>query len=689
MKTLLTILLALVLLFGALLWFAPSLFDRNTVVDDWQPTASPAMAADGPSAKQNCLDANPFGNAYFGDLHIHTAYSMDARSRDMLSTPADAYRFAQGYVAGLGPFDANGKPQRARRLSRPLDFAAVTDHAEWIGEINICTSPGSPSFDTEDCRAYRGEPDAEFSGFQGIIGRFFNNRMFGLRGSDGRKSEICGPNDVLCRHSLKSAWLTNQAATEAANDTTENCRFTAFHGWEFSDGPGMSKVHRNVIFRNDRVPEIPVSAFETPGPTALWSRLDELCNNTNSGCEAITIPHNPNVSNGRMFTVSYLGESLAEQRRIARQRARYEPVVEMMQIKGESECKPGMWGVLGEDELCDFEKIRGLAELGPKDCKADYGSGAIAGLGCESRLDFARYALIEGLIEEQRIGINPYQFGLIGGTDNHNAAPGDVSEHNYEGCCANTDVNAESRLSMNRGFAGKGPVARNPGGLMGVWAVQNTRNDLFAAIKKRQVFATSGPRIVPRLFATWNVDAVKAQQEGGEELVCAGNPNERLKGGGVPMGGELHAVPGSRSPMFIASAIADAGTPDEPGAALQRLQIIKVWHDNQGQYHQQVNDVAGAQNNGAGVELSSCAITQDDSIPVKRMLCGTWQDPDYSPSQSAAYYLRVLENPTCRWSWRHCLAQADGQKSQSCSDPSVPKTIQERAWTSPIWLNAS
>ncbi len=671
---------AIVLLCGLLVLAAGPLFDKMTVTPEWVPAPAPAVADDmGQQLPRRCTDYNPLGTAWFGDLHIHTAYSMDARSRDMLGTPDMAYRFARGEPGGLGPFDEDGQASRPRMLSRALDFAAVTDHAEWIGEINMCTKPGSIAYHTEDCRAYRGEPDAQFSGIRGFIGKFISMRMIGLRGSGERHPVVCGEDASGCRDSLKDAWQATQYATNSANDTSEHCRFTAFHGWEFSDGPGMSKVHRNVIFRNDAVPELPISAFETPGPLRLWNKLDELCTNTGAGCQAITIPHNSNVSNGRMFAVVNRDRSLAEQRELAEQRARFEPIVEMMQVKGESECKPGLWGVLGDDDQCEFEKMRGLGDSRPKDCRDEFGSGAIMGLGCQSRLDFARYALIEGLREEQRLGVNPYQFGLVGGTDNHNAAPGDVSEADYEGCCANKDATIDKRLSEKRGFAGKGPIARNPGGLMGVWAAQNTRDALFDAMQRREVFATSGPRIQPRFYAGWQLD----------NDICSGNVAALAQGKSVPMGGTLDASDKTVSPLFVATALAD---PNEAGTAskgLQRLQIIKLWHDEQGNFHQQVNDIAGSANNGASVNLDTCETQAPANTATQNAFCATWRDPSFSADQSAAYYVRVLENPSCRWSWHHCLRQPESERSAACTNPEVNKVIQERAWSSPIWLSGS
>ncbi|MFK7732581.1 MAG: DUF3604 domain-containing protein [Pseudomonadales bacterium] len=674
------VLIVIALLCAVLIFSATSLFDKMTETPEWIPAPGAAVESKTVQRTQRrCTDYNPLGSAWFGDLHIHTAYSMDARSRDMLGTPEMAYRFARGEPSGLGPFDEEGQPSRPRTLSHALDFAAVTDHAEWIGEINMCTKPGSIAYDTQDCRAYRGEPGVQFTGIRGVIGKFIPMRMIGLRGFAGRKPEVCGEDSSWCRDSLEDAWQTTQQATNAANDTSENCEFTAFHGWEFSDGPGMSKVHRNVIFRNNAVPELPISAFETPGPLRLWNKLDELCTNTGTGCEAVTIPHNSNVSNGRMFTVATGDLNLAQERELAIQRARFEPIVEMMQIKGESECKSGMWGVFGEDEQCGFEKIRGLDETRPEDCRNEIGSGAIMGMGCQSRLDFSRYALIEGMREEQRLGVNPYQFGLVGGTDNHNAAPGDVSETDYEGCCANTDTTADKRLSEKRGFAGKGPVARNPGGLMGVWAPQNTRDELFDAMQRREVFATSGPRIQPRFFAGWQLS----------EDICSGDVAASAQGASVPMGGSLNAAEQTVSPLFVATALADPNSAPSASKGLQRLQIIKLWHDEQGNFHQQVNDVAGSKSNGAGVDLGTCETHAPANTGAQNSFCATWRDPEFSNGQSAAYYVRVLENPSCRWSWHHCLSQPESERSAACSNPGVRKVIQERAWSSPIWLSGS
>ena len=628
--------------------------DFKPTVSDWQPLAAPA-SSEAPAEREPCDHYQASRQAFFGDLHVHTSVSFDAASRGVLGTADDAYRFARGEAIALAPYGGIEGSGRQRQLDRPLDFAAVTDHAEWIGEVVVCTEPGRPEYDSEPCVEFR----------EGIA--IFKPNFFPLIGFFDREEAVCGEDNRACRHAVASAWQENQAAAERHYDRSSRCAFTTFHGYEYSNSVSMSKVHRNVIFRNERVPELPVSSLEEPEPVGLWDKLDALCSNTGGACEAISIPHNPNVSNGRMFVLPYLGESEEEQRRQANQRARWEPVVEIMQIKGESECAPGLWKVFGEDESCDFEKLRSVPGELPEDCEDDYSSGAIRGGGCRSRLDYARYALIEGMSEEQRIGVNPYRFGMAGSTDTHNATPGDVAEDDYEGCCAVQDHTVERRLGGRAdGFGGRPMAARNPGGLMGVWAEENSRDSLFDAMRRREVFATSGPRIVPRFFAGWDIPAE----------VCAGDLASPGYAGGVPMGSELSGKGRQESPLFVAAALADAA-----GYPLQRLQVVKIWPGEGRDFHQRVFDVAGSEPGLATVDPGSCEV----SGPGHAQLCATWRDPEFDAGQSAAYYLRVLENPSCRWSWRQCLEQPEGDRPSACSDPSIPRTVQERAWGSPIW----
>ena len=645
-----------VLLAAAVFWVQREFhrLDFKPTVSDWQPLAA-AAPTDAPADREPCAHFSPHRQAFFGDLHVHTSVSFDAASRGVLGTADDAYRFARGEPIDIAPYAGIEGAGRQRQLSRPLDFAAVTDHAEWIGEVVVCTQPGSPQYEGEACSEFRAGIEA------------FKPNFFPLIGLFDRQPGVCGEDNAACRAALAGAWQANQAAAERHYDRSSACRFTTFHGYEYSNSVSMSKVHRNVIFRNERVPELPVSSLEEPDPVGLWDKLDALCSDAGGHCEAISIPHNSNVANGRMFVLPYQGDSEAEQRRQAEQRARWEPVVEIMQIKGESECAPGLWQVFGEDELCGFEKLRSLPSGVPEDCEDDYSSGAIRGGGCRSRLDFARYALVEGMSEENRIGINPYRFGLAGSTDTHNATPGDVEESNYEGCCAIQDYSAERRLGGKAdGFAGRSMAARNPGGLMGVWAEENSRDALFDAMRRREVFATSGPRIRPRLFAGWNLP----------EDICGDGLAARGYADGVPMGAELRGSGQSASPLFAAAAVAD---PDSH--ALQRLQVVKVWPGEGRAFHQRVYDIAGSEAGQARVDTASCAVEG----PGHSQLCATWRDPDFDPGQRAAYYLRVLENPSCRWSWQQCLAIPEAERPAACADPDIPQTIQERAWGSPIW----
>lgn len=652
-----------------------SLIMMRPTAKDWSPKVQPAVNR--PTPESPCADHDPLRQAFFGDLHLHTRHSMDARSRGMLGSPEDALRFARGESVALGPYDANGIGTRPNQLARPLDFAAVTDHAEWIGEVGLCTTPGSPVYDTDSCRGFRGEIPVPPL----IPGLKLGGRMTALVGIFGRKSELCGDEDALCRESLLSAWESTQQATERWNDTSEACAFTAFHGYEHSYSANMSKVHRNVIFRNASVPELPVSSLEAPETIDLFDRLDALCTNAGTGCEVLTIPHNGNVSNGQLFEIPWKKESREEQTRQASVRARMDRLVEIMQIKGESECKNGMFGVVGgEDELCNFEKLRSAAAEEPADCREGAGWGALGGKGCQSRVDFARYALIEGMREAERIGVNPFQFGLVGSTDGHNANPGDVEEDDWQGCCANKDATIAERLSTTPAFGGAGAIARNPGGLIGVWSEENSRDSLFDAMKRRESFATSGPRIAPRLFGGWRYSEDLCSRP---DLVAVGYAE------GVPMGSVLKAPTQSgRSPTFVASVARDPGLPGRPGGLLDRLQIIKVWYGANGDFHQAVHDVEGRLADSAGTSREPASVDLNTCEPQGQgadSLCAVWTDPDFDPNRMAAYYVRAVENPSCRWSWRACLELAQADRPAGCSDPKIAKEIQERAWTSPIW----
>ncbi len=646
-----------------------------------EPLSSPAHAppaAPPPAAAElaPCPGRDPLRGAFFGELHIHTRFSFDAYAWDVRPGPEEAYRFARGEAVELPPLDAAGRGKRVVTLERPLDFAAVTDHAEFLGPVSICSRPGSESYDSAGCRTYRGdvpldtafgELGARMSGFARGAAPADAQRPAGSAALSGFSPEVCGEDGSLCRREASSVWQQLQAAAENHYD---RCRFTTFKAYEYTATPQLSKVHRNVIFRNAVVPELPITALDEPEAANLWRRLEQRCLDAGTGCDALAIPHNSNLANGRMFTVPYREAPLEQQVADATRRARLEPLAEIMQIKGDSECANGLGGVAGgSDELCEFEKFRAWGPT-PPDCGEGTGSGALVGQGCSGRMDFVRYALVEGLVEADRIGVNPTKLGIIASTDGHNANPGDVEEASYEGWSGKQDASAAARL----GSAGAlGNLRSNPGGLVGLFAEENSRESLFAAMRRREAFGTSGPRIQPRLFGGWDYP----------QDLCA-DPELVAKGyaSGVPMGGDLAARPaGAGAPVFVVSALADPGSASRAGGLLQRIQIIKGWADAAGHIHQAVYDVAGNARNGASVDPQTCEI----SGPGERQICGVWSDPGFDPARRAVYYARVVENPSCRWNALQCAALPKRERPAACTDPAVPKQIQERAWTSPIW----
>jgi hypothetical protein len=602
------------------------------------PVASPS----GPS----CASHDPLRQAYFGELHIHTAASMDAFMFQTRIRPDDAYRFASGGTAHLPPLDADGRPTRPVRLERPLDFAAVTDHAMNFGAVHLCATPDSPIYDTQVCRTYRAPISVLSGDLQlGDVIRELTRKA----GEDLVAREICGEDGVRCRDAAGVVWRETQDAAARWNDRSDACRFTTFVAYEYTATPELTKVHRNVVFRNEAVPALPISYADEPDVIDMWRRLSAECNAAETGCEALAIPHNPNLSNGNMFSIDYGdARTLAEQAEIASLRAALEPLVEMNQMKGDSECRNGMWRILGgNDELCDFEKIR-PAET--EDCEDGTGKGALGGEGCVSRLDYARYALVEGMREADRIGVNPYAFGMIAATDGHDGTPGATEEWRQD-------------LLLGRA---NGDAGRNLGGLAGVWAEENSRSSLFDAMQRRETFGTSGPRMRVRFFGGWDYPASLCDDP---DLVEVGYA------AGVPMGAELPAA-GSGAPTFVVTGARDPGTAERPGGLLQRLQIIKGWSDGDGNFHQSVVDVAGSTDGGASVDA-----TCGTHGPGADTLCGVWRDPDFDPAQRAVYYARVVENPSCSQRGWYCATATEA--APWCDG--LPETIQERAWSSPIW----
>jgi len=616
--------------------------------------ASIAAAADPAGERREpCAHRDPLRTPYFGDLHVHTQLSLDASTQGTRNRPSDAYRFARGEQLGIQPTDAAGKPMRSVQLVRPLDFAAVTDHAELIGEWNICNTPGLPGHDSWVCRIYRRWPRVAF---------FWMN----YTAAKGQRHGFCGEGGANCLDAARTPWNEIRDAARAANDRTADCSFTTFLGYEWTGavGPG-NNFHRNVIFRNHVVPELPISFIDAPELSQLWSRLRSECTEAGGGCDAVVIPHNSNLSGGVMFqTVRKDGSAITLED--ALERARFETLVEVMQHKGQSEC---MLGNGSEDELCGFESL----------AMSNFSGRYLPWLAKPpTPRQFVRNALKEGLAQEARIGVNPFKYGLVASTDTHIATPGLVAESaSYPGHGgAGTPVGTELPTGL------PDAIDFNPGGLAVLWAEENSRDALFEAMRRREAYGTSGPRIIVRFFGGWSYPGDLCESP---DFAATGYAL------GVAMGGDLPpAKPpaGRRGPLFAVSALRDPGIPGQPGTPLQRLQIIKGWVDGS-EIREKVYDVAGTPDNGAGVDLDTCVPTGAGHDG----LCTVWEDPDFDAAQHAFYYARVVENPTCRWSQKLCKARgvrcgdpaSIGEGFEACCAPDHRPVIQERAWTSPIW----
>ncbi len=623
----------------------------------------------GDLAGEPCSQRVATRQALFGDLHVHTAYSSDAWNYGVRVTPREAYGYAFGERVRLP--GADGDSEREVRIDRPLDFAAVTDHAEFLGEQSVCLDPAATGYGSAFCATLRaGEGRAPELVMQ-IMSPFSR-----------RRADVCGEHGEDCAGRVRLAWEDIIGAAQAWDDTSADCRRTTFIAYEYSSFRLGSNLHRNVIFRSAVVPQRPISYLEEHREWNLWRILKEQCLDSGVGCDVVAIPHNSNISNGRMFAVDYPGaNSEAEQAARARLRAEVEPLVEIMQHKGDSECRNGLDGVLGAvDELCDFEQFENFTfestvgeggEVGQ--CYTGPGADWLPHLGpsCLDRGSYVRYALVEGLKEQQRLGVNPFKFGLMASTDTHNGTPGAVQEAAFEGHLGTGDATPQQRVRFASEVPGN--ASNNGGGLIGVWAEENSRAAIFDAMKRREVFGTSGPRIQPRFFAGWSLPRGLCDDP---EML------QKAYGLAVPMGSDL--PPGDTgAPQFLVAAMADPGSPAYPGLPLQQLQVIKGWADAAGNHHQRVFEVAGMADNGAGVDPETCAPRGEGFD----QLCAVWQDPEFDPEVPAVYYLRAVENPSCRYSARQCLALPALERPADCARPRFDPVIQERAWSSPIWYS--
>jgi hypothetical protein len=610
----------------------------------------------------NCSHFNMYGNPYFGDTHAHTTFSVDAFTQGTETTPEQAYLFAKGAEIGLHPFDLNGIAQRQAQLERPLDFAMVSDHAEFFGEYSICLDPTNPLYSDPLCELLRQRDNEGF---------FRWNLMLGASPENVARFGFCGEDGSICTDESATVWRRMMDAAEEAYDRSSDCEFTSFIGYEWSGAPTLVhpqrgrevyNLHRNVLFLNTLVPIAPSSYLDAPYPEDLWDDLESECLDyvdRDFECDVLTIPHNSNLSQGLIFEQTDR-DGNPYTKALAKRRAKFEPLLEVMQHKGQSECLP-----TGNDELCNYEII-----------PWGHLAGNIIAPTEPQQEGFGRYILKEGLAMKDDLGANAFQYGLIGSSDTHLGTPGLVREYDYPGH-GGAGGRVREGISDTPEF--------NPGGLAVVWATQNSRAALFDAMRRREVYATSGPRHIVRFYGSWDLPADICSQPSATRTQLAFN-------NAVPMGAVLPpAGEGQTTPQFLVSALKDLGTTENPGNDLQRIQIIKGWTDSEGVKHEAIHEVAGNPNNGASVDTSDCAVigTGEDD------LCALWQDTGFDPDQNAFYYARVVENPSCRWTQHQCIAADPAincagtvpEEYAACCDPEIPKTVQERSWTSPIWYN--
>jgi hypothetical protein len=628
----------------------------------------------------NPLDGTQERNVYYGDLHVHTAYSFDGYAFGTLATPYDAYRFAKGEaIKNPAGFDM--------QLTRPMDFYAVTDHAVFLGLLKAAADKTSAFSKNEFSEPFHDLNAPENFGTD-LISRakrlfafsgFIPNATKGLNDGSLNRQEVLGV--------VRNAW---EDTIDAAEQFNAPGSFTTFAAYEYTTSSAdMGNLHRNVIFKGtERLPREPFSRAHSNNPEDLWSWMDEL---RNKGVESLAIPHNSNGSNGEMFKLTDWNDNPFDESYV-KTRIRNEPLVEITQIKGTSETHPTL---STRDEWAGFEIM-----------PYRIATGALSKVNGS----FARQALLNGLsIEKQGIG-NPYQFGFIGSSDTHSAASqndealfvsklgilssfpvqrGSVPIKGIDGPLAYygskilaevnpTPLGKSLYVKINGDiYAGGATPTFGASGLAAVWAEENTRDSIYSAFRRKEVFATSGPRLRIRFFAGYDFD---------QSMLTDADGVDQAYAKGVSMGGALvekrDVVNAMESPGFLVMASADP-----ENAPLQRLQIIKGWLDEDGTAHEDVIDVACAgdaevnsktnrcPDNGARVDITNCSINPATGAA---QLSALWHDPDFRPNQRAFYYARALENPTCRWStW-------DAIRAGIPTRPDLATTIQERVWSSPI-----
>jgi hypothetical protein len=582
---------------------------------------------------------------YFGDTHLHTAFSMDAGAFGARLSPSDAYRFASGE-------QVLSSTRQPVKLSRPLDFLVVADHSDNMGFFPAMFAGDPKILANESGKKWYDMINAG-KGAEAAIdiivafsqGTFPTDIMF-FPGTDG----------------YKTAWKQTIDAAEAANDPGT---FTAFIGYEWTSNTGGNNLHRNVIFRDDASyarqvePYTVYPPYGSDNPRGLWAWMQSYEDKT--GGDVLAIAHNGNLSNGRMFPlVEAFGKRL--DRNYVETREKWERLYEVTQTKGTGEAHPFL---SPNDEFADFE----IWDKGNLD-------GSVAKTNDMLPAEYARAGLKNGLLLEQKFGTNPYKFGMIGSSDAHTGLAA-LEEDNFFGKTVPQEPSAERSTATFINNAKTGVKVMDwevsASGYAAVWATENTREAIFDAMQRKETYATTGPRMVVRFFGGWDFVADDAHNR---------LPARVGYTKGVPMGGDLTAAPPGKAPSFLVAALKDP-----IGANLDRIQIVKGWVDDRGRAQEKVYDVAWSDERqqgpdgklppvGSTVDIANATWTNTIGEPE---LITVWVDPDFDPAQPAFYYTRVIEIPTPRWT-------ADDAKYYALNlSEDIARTLQERAYTAPIW----
>jgi len=579
---------------------------------------------------------------YFGDTHLHTSYSADAGMVGCTLGPDEAYRFAKGEVV-------TSSTGLKARLGRPLDFLVVADHAENLGLAPLLMAKDPALLATEFGKALRAKIDT---------GDLAGAWEVWSKAKAGGKDPLAGHEDIY-----RTAW---SRITELAERHNEPGRFTAFIGYEWTSAVNRNNLHRNVIFRGGKKNAdtvIPFSNFDSSDAEDLWKWMARYEERT--GEKLLAIPHNGNLSNGMMFDDVTVGSKKPLDRDYAERRARWEPLYETTQMKGDGETHPRL---SPNDEFANFERWD-KGQLGPAPKTPDM-----------LPKEYSREALKRGLAYEAKLGVNPFKFGLIGSTDSHTSLS-TATEDNFFGKVSAVEPSADPIRfdEVIGGIGGKPEVAQyarqtSASGLAAVWSRENTREALWDAMARKEVYATTGTRLVVRVFGGFEFTAKDLERS---------DFAENGYGKGVPMGGDLKRAPAGKVPSFLIRALRD---PD--GANLDRIQVVKGWLDAAGKTHEKAYDVAWSGGRkkdpktgklppvGNTVNVKEATYTNAIGAPA---LQAYWKDPAFDPKQRAFYYIRVLEIPTPRWTTYD--AKIFGVKLPT----DVPSSIQERAYTTPIW----